>query len=250
MNQRIDFTKLGGFPVTQYTLKWMQDSYRNALSGMAGLLGDKAIVSGVASSGGVITDGWISVAGELMPFIGGVPAAGVVILEDFEERYFFDGVNQQVYFKKYATFGSPQDFAFAELKRPGLVPSGGIIMWSGAANQIPEGYLLCDGTNGTPNLSGKFIAGYDPLDADYNAIGNTGGAKSEMLALNQIPDITIPGQTGGDNNDNSNTQRFGGGDKGVSESGFFFNLSVNTGAKVAVDKRPPYYTLAYIMKKY
>jgi len=39
------------------------------------------------------------------------------------------------------------------------VPVGGIIIWSGVATEIPTGWALCDGTNGTPNLAGRFIMG-------------------------------------------------------------------------------------------
>lgn len=58
--------------------------------------------------------------------------------------------------------------------RPTLyaVPKNGIIMWSGLLTAIPAGWLLCDGTSGTPDLRGQFIkgsaAGIDP--------GVTGGA--------------------------------------------------------------------------
>ncbi|MFO7755495.1 MAG: hypothetical protein R6V34_05895, partial [Bacteroidales bacterium] len=38
-----------------------------------------------------------------------------------------------------------------------LVPVGTIVMWSGAIEEIPEGWLLCDGTEGTPDLRGRFI---------------------------------------------------------------------------------------------
>lgn len=34
---------------------------------------------------------------------------------------------------------------------------GMIIMWSGAANQIPSGWTLCNGQNGTPPLQDRFI---------------------------------------------------------------------------------------------
>ncbi len=37
------------------------------------------------------------------------------------------------------------------------VPSGGIIMWSGTIASIPTGWALCDGANGTPDLTDKFI---------------------------------------------------------------------------------------------
>ena len=38
-----------------------------------------------------------------------------------------------------------------------LMPSRGIIMWSGTAADIPTGWALCDGTGGTPDLTDRFI---------------------------------------------------------------------------------------------
>lgn len=46
---------------------------------------------------------------------------------------------------------------FVQLSTDDNTPSGVIVMWSGLITDIPKGYALCDGTNGTPNLSGKFI---------------------------------------------------------------------------------------------
>jgi hypothetical protein len=66
---------------------------------------------------------------------------------------------------------------------PFLVPSGFIGLWSGAAVAIPAGWLLCDGTNGTPNLKDRFIVG---AGATY-AVGAAGGATS------QTPAITVAG---------------------------------------------------------
>jgi hypothetical protein len=40
-----------------------------------------------------------------------------------------------------------------------MVPRGAIIMWSGALDSIPAGWALCDGYNGTPDLTDKFICG-------------------------------------------------------------------------------------------
>ena len=39
----------------------------------------------------------------------------------------------------------------------GNIPIGGIIMWSG--NNVPQGWALCNGKNGTPDLQGRFILG-------------------------------------------------------------------------------------------
>jgi len=52
-----------------------------------------------------------------------------------------------------------------------ILPRGAIIMWSGS--QIPEGWRLCDGTNGTPDLVDKFIRG-----ASTATVTTTGGNSS------------------------------------------------------------------------
>ena len=44
-----------------------------------------------------------------------------------------------------------------------------------------EGWAIADSRNGTPNLKGRFIVGYDNADPDYNSVGDTGGQK-EMPA--------------------------------------------------------------------
>lgn len=46
-----------------------------------------------------------------------------------------------------------------------------IMIWSGAIVDIPVGWLLCDGTNGTPDLTGSFVIGA----GDTYAVGDTGG---------------------------------------------------------------------------
>jgi microcystin-dependent protein len=148
-----------------------------------------------------------------------------------------------------------------------LVPAGVIVMWSGSIASIPGGWGLCDGSPGRPDLRDRFIVAagnsYSP--------NNSGGANFITLTTNELPNHShgvidpghrhnILGQTGGDNNDNSNTQRFAGGDKGVSESGFFFtNTTANqtsstginltsTGNGQPFDNRPPYFALAFIIK--
>ncbi len=53
------------------------------------------------------------------------------------------------------------DVSANKLNGLGVVPLGGIIMWSGASGTEPSGYVLCNGqtSNGyvTPNLLGRFI---------------------------------------------------------------------------------------------
>ena len=40
-----------------------------------------------------------------------------------------------------------------------ITPIGMITLWHGPANQVPAGWALCDGQNGTPDLRGRFIVG-------------------------------------------------------------------------------------------
>ena len=42
---------------------------------------------------------------------------------------------------------------------------GIITVWSGAIANIPPGWFLCDGSNGTPNLTDKFIPSAGPTFA-------------------------------------------------------------------------------------
>ena len=59
------------------------------------------------------------------------------------------------------------------------VPSGVIVMWSGSLSNIPTGWALCDGTNGTPDLRDKFIKSVPNSSTDPGA---TGGAPSHNHA--------------------------------------------------------------------
>lgn len=59
----------------------------------------------------------------------------------------------------------------------GGVAAGMILMWSGSIANIPSGWVLCDGNNGTPNLQDRFIVG---AGSSYN-VGSTGGSANATL---------------------------------------------------------------------
>ena len=61
------------------------------------------------------------------------------------------------------------------------LPNGLIMLWAKSFEEIPTGWQLCDGTNDTPDLRGRFVVGapfpyYTPGDplGDYGP-GDTGG---------------------------------------------------------------------------
>jgi microcystin-dependent protein len=95
-------------------------------------------------------------------------------------------------FKKYEKFATGdltiQDivkyFMNNKTKNP-FFPSGGIILWNSLI--IPPGFVLCDGKNNTPNLSGQFVFGYDKNDDFMNSLFTTGGATNVALTEAQLP---------------------------------------------------------------
>lgn len=59
----------------------------------------------------------------------------------------------------------------------GIIPVGGIIMYNGAFSAIPSNYQLCDGSNGTPNMAGKFIYGTNT----EGQVEDTGGTANAIV---------------------------------------------------------------------
>ena len=66
--------------------------------------------------------------------------------------------------------------AWAELNI-GQNPIGAVIMYNGVVSSIPANWQLCDGTNGTPDLAGKFVYGTN-IEGE---IGNTGGTADSIV---------------------------------------------------------------------
>ncbi len=53
-------------------------------------------------------------------------------------------------------------------------PRGMIMIWTQGANNIPSGWDICDGNNGTPDLRNKFLLGAN-TDPNVAAIFRTPG---------------------------------------------------------------------------
>jgi len=122
----------------------------------------------------------------------------------------------------------------AAIARPGM-----ILAWSGSVGDIPSGWLLCDGTNNTPDLRDRFIVG---AGSSYN-LGDTGGEATHTLTVDEIPShahnyekITSYGGSGF----YETTGNIGAIWESVSTTA--------TGGGQAHENRPPYYALYFIMK--
>ena len=81
-----------------------------------------------------------------------------------------------------------------------LLVTGMIVMWSGTIATIPSGWVLCDGTNSTPDLRDKFIIGArqdESSTAKTNVTGSltqTGGSKDAITVSHTHTATSSPHQ--------------------------------------------------------
>lgn len=160
------------------------------------------------------------------------------------------------------------------------IPSGLISMWSGSVATIPSGWVLCNGSNNTPDLRGRFVIG---AGGDY-AVGTTGGSATQTLITANLPAHThsVSGTSGSAGShthsvsDPGHTHLYtvvsgfgalaGGSGVGLASTSTtaattgisiaavgdhthtFSATSGSTGSGSSFSILPPYYALAYIMK--
>ena len=108
-----------------------------------------------------------------------------------------------------ATFSRLFSTAFSAFNQ--RVPVGGIIMWSGLETEIPSGWFLCDGSDGTPDLRNKFILAGDYGTTVYT-VGQAGGEQWNSTGAFPVvdglpsldPSVTVNADTGTSNVNLSN----------------------------------------------
>lgn len=165
------------------------------------------------------------------------------------------------------------------------VPAGIIAMWSGLITNLPSGWALCDGQNGTPNLVDRFVVGA----GGRWAVGDTGGSADAVVvehthsattessgshshsgttasAGSHTHTLTIYAQAGIDRKDRvtgygangtAGTSSAPVASSGAHTHTFSTNttgahthtVTVSSAGEAGTDKNlPPYYALAFIMK--
>lgn len=137
------------------------------------------------------------------------------------------------------------------------LPTGAIILWSGSLGAIPSGYVLCDGSNSTPDLRDCFVIA---AGSTY-AVGATGGSADAIVVSHTHTATSTVTDPGHFHNLTGSLQVLG---TAGSVNTFVQIASTNTstattGITVATSNTttgtsgtnanlPPYYALAYIMK--
>lgn len=190
------------FPVSTDTFDFMQEQILLA-SKLSALAGGYVIIKQSTAS----SDGLCIYNGELMP-LKKSPDAYIVQRTETESitanGETFWNVRTIKYAEYVAAGGRPATSFWSLTNLQTLksqldaaaqhhVPTGAIMMWSGSIANIPTGWALCDGQNGTPNLQGRFIVGattgivmFDSVGYNY-PVGTTGGKNKVALTVNQMP---------------------------------------------------------------
>ena len=138
--------------------------------------------------------------------------------------------------------------------------AGMILIWSGSIGSIPTGWVLCNGSNGSPDLRDRFVIA---AGSTY-AVGGTGGSADAIVVTHThtaaVSDPThthlqtLSGGAGPDTGYNQTssqtwsttalgtTHATAGASTGISVS------NASAGSSGTNANLPPYYALAYIMK--
>ena len=137
------------------------------------------------------------------------------------------------------------------------LPIGSIIMWN-STTPPPTGWRICDGSNGTPDLQGRYIIGAQPVNGNVLNVGQMGGNSTVQLTTQNIPAHTHNVRVGasfsasgggfgsffagGYNNNTVNSYNTDGGQNVDSDS-----IPLTSSPK-PISLSPSFYTMTFIMK--
>ena len=148
----------------------------------------------------------------------------------------------------------------------GTIPSGGIILWSGSANKIGQsvasggtgtGWVLCDGSNNTPDLRDRFVVGASNSvgDSTYPGLSpnSTPGGSADATLVSHYHNfpgddqLTFANNVAGWSNVSDGNFNYDAVSNQGQNTGQLWRTTTN-GTSATNANLPPYYALCYIMK--
>jgi len=133
-------------------------------------------------------------------------------------------------------------------------PTGGIILWAGAEAAIPSGWILCNGSGGSPDLRDRFVVGAGTTYA-VNATG--GSANAVAVNHTHTGSVTDPGHAhailyqstvAGGAYGSSTSGTSSGTTTDSNTTGISITVNPLTGEAGTNKNLPPYFALCYIYK--
>ncbi len=107
-----------------------------------------------------------------------------------------------------------------------------VVGYDGDLGMLPDGWTVCDGTGGAPDLQGRF-----PIGAGGAlTLGETGGGVSQAHNGGAVPSV-----------DAAHTHDSGSGNGGPGDHGYESWVHSHSGWSGTIDTLPPYYAVDFIM---
>jgi len=101
----LDYNQDGGFRVSTEILAAAQTAY-TLFNQLGWLGGDLTIISGCTVAGTSVSDGYVFINGEVLPFKGGIIGTNVVVKQNDISYPFQNGTVKPVVYERFATFGT------------------------------------------------------------------------------------------------------------------------------------------------
>jgi hypothetical protein len=150
--------------------------------------------------------------------------------------------------------------AFVQAALPAAFATGMIMMWSGTIATIPTGWVLCNGSNSTPDLRNKFVIGAhsDSGGVAYSTVTGSNtqtGGSADAIVVSHTHSVTDPGHNHGiaatllnGRTDGAQAYNAGATTNVSSETKTTGITIASAGSSGTNQNLPPYYALAFIMK--
>jgi hypothetical protein len=274
-----NFNQSNGFPLETETLDEMQKAYL-FMQHFGHLAGNYSIISGCEVANGIVQNGAIFVAGELLEFKGSSLGTDVIIVQTITKNEFENATEKDVLTKRHATFGvGLNSIPWANFKRfknivelttdkaeqttidlllqrilnlearpAANVPIGFVGIWGLPAIAIPQGW--------TPHipLKGRSAIGVDVdydsntsgdlINYNFNVLGYQGGTREHALTIDQMPRFRLKLE-------NAMPKIMADTDRGSNTSAFSMDTPVDAftefiGNEEAHTNMPPYTIVQYI----